>query len=615
MFRSLLIHLVRCFRIVCIVMLGSFAHAEEKPRPDWPALVEIAKRHQMPFPPDAAPLALIHSQTWSVVGNASHPHDPANYHPGWVLEKRADGSMRTLIGFNNRLLEPRDAREPLSRDFSLKDTPVAVGGFVSQFDDVSTFIVAIQCAQRRDLTNANALWDRFSSSRHLSRGFENLRRDTTAEDPPFLLASLLFDRCEHMIMEPTVDFATTAVAMDALLTEFPRLATPERKTLYAQVKATAAAQAPAPGSVEADLIAWGHSQKDRHGEESPQRKAILKRGFGAIPELLRLQNDQRLTRMRYSAIMMRPSSPKPLGDLAESLLGDLLPDAPDLRVGFDSPVSGNFTAAWEAARPKGELAYYLSNAWKRDREKQLRFSDAAMLVIATRYPQELKGLVKKYEGIAKTSDSCWGLVDAIHESTLKEEEKMLLLLGMAQKGGLSSRRAAIHGMVEIRPKDAIAPTLAVLRTLPKDVSGPYWTSDVSHISHLVLALDDDAVWQTFFRKAQQAAVGLRLEWMNPFDYAFLGDRLKSRRLAFLAGFLDDPTLRDDSVNTKKYDGPCAAFTFRKITVRNFAAMQMASLLDIDRLNSPDATWTNAQWKSLHAKVQQRMKQEGITPMK
>ena len=65
----------------------------------------------------------------------------------------------------------------------------------------------------------------------------------------------------------------------------------------------------------------------------------------------------------------------------------------------------------------------------------------------------------------------------------------------------------------------------------------------------------------------------------------------------------------------KYDGPCAAFTFRKITVRNFAAMQMASILDIDRLNSPDATWSEAQWKSLHAKVQQRMKQEGITPMK
>lgn len=609
------LHFLHRLLTVALMAWSSISLGEEKPRPEWPVLVDVATRHHMPFPPATAPLALVHSQTWTVVGNASHPHDPAIYHPGWVLEKRADGSQRVLMGFADRLLEPREAREPLSREFSLQETKLAIGGHVTKFDDISTFIVAIHCAQRQDLTNANALWDRFSSSRSISHGFEDVRRDTTAADPRFLLASLLFDRCEHMIMDPTVDFTTTAAAMDTLLTEFPRLATPERKTLYAQVKATAEARPAAPGSVEADLIAWGNSQKDDHGDEPPQRKAILKRGFGAIPELLRLQNDQRLTRMRYSAIMMRPSSPKPLGDLAQSLLSELLPDAPDMRVGFDSPASGNFTTAWEAARPKGELAYYLSNAWKRDREKQLQFCDAAMLVIATRYPQELHGLVKKFQGIAKTSDGSWGLVDAIQESTLKEEEKIQLLLGMTRKGGLASRRAAIHGIVKIRPKDAIAPTLAVLRTLPKDVSGPYWTSDVSSISHLVLALDDDAVWQTFFRKAQQAAVGLRLEWMNPFNYSYVGDRVKSRRLAFLAGFLDDNTLRDDSVNAKKYDGPCAAFTFRKITVRNFAAMQMASILDIDRLNSPDSTWTEAQWQNLHAKVRTQLQREGIKAMK
>lgn len=599
-----------------MMALICFSRAAEDPLPDWPGLVEIAKRHQMPFPPPTAPLALIHSQTWTVVGNKSHPHDPANYHPGWILEKQADGSLRVLMGMYEQLLKPREAREPLSREFTLKDTPVAIGGFVSQFDDVSTFLVAIQCAQRNDLTHADALWDRFSSGARISDGFEDVASDVGPAQPAQLLAALLFSRCELMITDPSVAFSAISTDMDALLKEFPLLANEERKNLLAQVKATATAKPAAKDSVESSLIAWGNSRDEGPTDENdPNRTMILGKGFSAIPDLLRWQNDKRLTRMRYSAIMMRPSSPKPLGDLAKQLLVELLPDAPDLATGFDSPASGNFTKAWETAQGKGERAYYLANAWKRNRNGQLQFSDAAMLIIGKSYPEEIKGLIKKFDATAKKSDSCWGLASAILGSTLTEDAKIDLLLGMAQKGSLSSRQVAIRALTKIQHHAAIAPACALVRTLPKDASGPYWTSDVASVSHLVMAVDDDEVWQTFFQATKKAAVGLRLEWMNPFDYSYVGDRLKQRRIAFLAGFLHDTTLRDDSVNAKKYDGPCAAFTFPKITVRNFAAMQIASILDIDRLNSPDATWTDAQWETLQSKVQKRLKQEGITPMK
>jgi hypothetical protein len=103
--------------------------------------------------------------------------------------------------------------------------------------------------------------------------------------------------------------------------------------------------------------------------------------------------------------------------------------------------------------------------------------------------------------------------------------------------------------------------------------------------------------------------------MNPFDYLYVGDRLKFRRLAFLAAFLDDETLRDDRKNAKKYEGPCAAFTFPKITVRDFATMQIAGILKIDPLDSPDATWTKEQWAGLRLKVNDRLKTEGVTPMR
>jgi hypothetical protein len=90
--------------------------------------------------------------------------------------------------------------------------------------------------------------------------------------------------------------------------------------------------------------------------------------------------------------------------------------------------------------------------------------------------------------------------------------------------------------------------------------------------------------------------------------------LKDRRLAFLSAFLDDETLRDDSRNAAKYEGPCAAFTFPKISVRDFAAMQIASILKIDPLDPPDATWAKEQWAGLRLKVKGRLKAEGVTPM-
>jgi len=49
-----------------------------------------------------------------------------------------------------------------------------------------------------------------------------------------------------------------------------------------------------------------------------------------------------------------------------------------------------------------------------------------------------------------------------------------------------------------------------------------------------------------------------------------------------------------------YEGPSAAFDFPKITVRDFAAMQLASLLKIKQ--KPDKKWTAKQWMDFRAKV-------------
>lgn len=592
------------------------ATAAEVLRPDWEKLAEMGKRHDMPFPGPSARLALVHSESWAVVGNQSHPHDPAIYFPGWVLEERKDGTLRVLLGLHEQILEPREQREPLWREFSTKETPVEIGGHVAQFDEVSTFAVAIQCAARGDRRRADQLWDRFAARDSLSDGFGVMRYREGKEQPEVLFAAMLFDRLELKIAEPAADLASVSEKMAGLLKDYPVLADERRRDLSAKLAETVNAKPPEEGSVEALLIAWGKSgaEATRQDEEA-KREEIVRRGFDAIPDLVRLQDDKRLTTQRYSAIMKQPSSPKPLGDLAREALAELLPDAGERQQVFDGPVTGDFAAAWAKAQREGERAYYLRQAWQRDRKGKNGFSAGALNVLGAKYPDELAGLVEKFEREAPADAGCWELAGGIADSTLPAVRKTGLLLALAGKGGIARRRAATQVLAGIDPEAAKPPARELVRMLPKDATGAYWTSDAAGVSHVVLAVDDDEVWRTFLGKARQAAVGLRLEWMNPFDYLYVGDRLRSRRLAFLAAFLDDRTLRDDGKDAAKYEGPCAAFTFPKITVRDFAAMQIASILKIDPLDSPDATWTAERWQRLRGKVDGRLKEEGIVPMK
>jgi hypothetical protein len=587
----------------------------EADQPDWPRLVELGKRHGMPFPDAFAKLALVHSETWTPVGNKSHPHDPAIYEPGWVLEERKDGSLRVLIGLDEKILRPRERREPLWREFSTEETPPRIGGHVAEFERISTFAVAVQCAARGDRRRADLLWGRFLGE---GRRFDGLGVVHNARDIGMLerlLAMMCFETYEMRITDPEADSAAILAGMKALLHGFPSLGDETRKNLVAGLEETVKAKPPETGSVEALLIGWGRSVPDGAAHEDKSKEAIIRRGFDAIPELLRLQHDRRLTSQRYSAFMMRPSSPKPLGDLARDILAELLPDAEGLRKGFDSPVSADFDQAWQRAKKEGERTYYLRHAWKRDRKGKIEFQTGALSVLAAKAPDELAGLVAKFDKEAKNDSACWGLVVAIAESDMPPARKTELLLDLATKGGIGRRRSAIQALAGIDQEAAKEPARALVRMLPKDAPGEYWTSDIAGVSHVVLAVDDEELWKTFLTKARQAAVGLRLEWMNPFDYLYVGDRLKSRRLAFLAAFLDDETLRDDRRNAKKYEGPCAAFTFPKITVRDFAAMQIASILKIDPLDSPDATWTKEQWAGLRLKVIERLKAEGVTPMR
>lgn len=616
---KIFVHLHKRTRLAVVMVLGfgSCPAAEPLSEPNWTRLVEIGKKHGLPFPDEKARLALIHSETWTVVGNRSHPNDPANYYPGWVLEEMQDRSLRVLVGLDEKHIELRRALEPLWREFSMVEPKAEIGGYVVRFNGPTTLVTAVQCAALGKQAEAVKLWRRLLGEDWYIKWSMELPEVAIAARPESMLAEMLIGQVQGRIDEPNVDYPKIEVDLNSLIEDFPVLADKSRKTFLHRLHLTNSAPPAKPGSVEALLIELGRSKRSYGNKfldedwDKPNGR-IARMGFDAVPELLHLQNDERLTSWSDGAMMMRPATPIFLGGIAQDLLQKLLPQT---KPQDGRPLtSEQFVREWERIRSKDEQDYYAEVASQSINRNDGQASATALAVIAQKASERLPAMVERFIKEAEENGSLWDLAQAVIRSSLSAEKKTELLLKLTRSAGIAHRRAAIQVLAGYDPTAAIIPARQLVKSLPRDSEQAYWTSEVSHVSHVVLAVDDDEVWQTFFDKAHEAAVGQRLEWMNPFDYLYVGDRLKSRRLAFLAGFLDDTAQRDKKVSASKFEGPCAAFTFPKINARDFAAMEIAGILHIDRYDSPDETWTTKRWQELRDKVTTRLANDGIKAM-
>ena len=201
----------------------------------------------------------------------------------------------------------------------------------------------------------------------------------------------------------------------------------------------------------------------------------------------------------------------------------------------------------------------------------------------------------KVPGETTVNAQLFALVDAVAHSKLTRREKSDALAGLCDRlADFRRQRFVLQRLASLdeqRCKTLLRPILA---KLPSDV-GEYWTSDVPYYSQVIVQLHDDEIWKEYLKIAKRTAVGLRMEMLGVMNYGGM-ETNTGRRLAFLAAFLDDATVR----YAGQSDGPCAAFIFRKIQVRDFAAMEIASLLSFDE--QPTEFWTDDQWAQLRSKV-------------
>ena len=253
---------------------------------------------------------------------------------------------------------------------------------------------------------------------------------------------------------------------------------------------------------------------------------------------------------------------------------------------------------WAAAQKTGEEQYLRAHVLPRSRDAE-DSHEPHLKIIVDRYPQLLPEIYREILD-RRTKIQSWSVAEAIQRSTLPRDEKLRLFQYGASRRSLALRKPALRQLRTLDPAASDAILLSILKKLPGKTRAPVWTSEEAGVSYLVKQSQSAEVWKAFAAAVSRAQVSLRLELMNPLSYSMEGDGPITHRLQLLGQFLDDATERIIKSGDKMYDGPCSAFTFPHITVRDFAAMQIASLLNLD--DEPEAEWSPKRWNTFREKV-------------
>jgi hypothetical protein len=397
--------------------------------------------------------------------------------------------------------------------------------------------------------------------------------------------------------------------MKALIADEPALDTPANRRLLESLTATLKPRKRPADPVEQaidNLVAaeaiWGDGPE---GDERFNR--VLGFGFDAVPALRNHLADDRLTHFR-TPTYLGPGEPVPghhyrVGDMVSALLravagGNASADWPDHR---RDPAAEHAAIEkwWAAARTEGEETYLFGRLNPRPPRKGESDSDyhrqlgewpdrPQMSLLGRKYPRRLAEVYRTALEHPMSLDT-WPLAVAVRTSALPAPEKVDVLALGARSKNLWRRWQALRELSELDAGRCVELLVATLDGLPPRTAESYDSRRCpeADFTVLVCSLDDPRAWQALARYARRADVGMRLAVLDQVrSPRRRGDPPGRPQLAFLASFLDDTTVRDVDSDRERFDSTCAGFHFRQLEVRDFAAMQVAELLETPARDRP-----------------------------
>lgn len=562
------------------------------------ALLASYREEGLPLPPPDAPLVRLQSGTTYAEGGP----EPI-YTLGFLIGSTLSGEQVLLVGTEPRHLPKGSVFETMPPAASSAANVERFSG--SPFETQSSLALAIQCQARGWNDLAAALLEIAlppGADVRSDADYGNIFAPPWGGTPLQALWALARAHWANALTQPcnkTVVYQhlTVLFAPD----RFPQTADgPDPRPLLRSLEASLAPSTHAPGTVQRaidDLV-------DAVSYEDERYTSVLALGFGAVPELISHLDDERLTRIvkpgfnNFSPYHLRISHV--VSDLLQQIAGeDLGSDWLERQQGY--PLESTVVERWWiAARAQGEEAYLRAHVLPQDPTAQWP-NAGPLAIIAKRHPQYLPALYR--EAITRPNMQSYTIAKAITGSALPNDIKRQVFLEAAASPTLEHRRAALWELRPLEPESFVRILVDTLDALPNTPEGPYWNSREAAFANVVMETEDPRAWDALLRTARRADVGLRMQLMAPMNYDYIGEKQRAQRIRFLSAMLRDPSVRAIPEDRGKFEGPCAAMTLPVITVRDFAAMQLASVLGLLPPDGyPDELWTAAQWTALRVRV-------------
>ncbi|MBL8735018.1 MAG: hypothetical protein JNL12_01195 [Planctomycetes bacterium] len=562
------------------------------------ALLQYRALH-LPEPPADAPLVLLASN----VHGSDTAAGPALL-PAFRLAKAADGTQPFLRG----------TQVDTSRHRVLAEAPFA------EPPDAARLVMDewhLEGDRHQDLAGGLQLWSR--GHRDLARAL--VQRGAREQRLQHRVAALAAAHWYAQITESDLPLGDIERELRAAVAQLPdaRPAVNGQPfvppapwaEILEQLACSAAAPSPKLLPEVVRVLGLVHSRRAggigaRVDQRDAPFDAVVSQGFAIVPALIAHLDDARLTRATTSGFNNFQSYTRPLGELASDALqeiaGGVIPSE-----GLPAPRIDRAAAeAWWADASRQKEDAYLLERFLGDPDRPAH--TGAMRILAARFPERLH-LAMVELVLQHPERVSHPIIDAVADSPMREAKKVELLERLASTA-CEQRLQALRRLAGIDEERFCQRLLEVLANVPRQMPRSVWTSPDGRFGHLVVLTQRPEVWQAFVRAARKAPIGLRMEWLGPFAYTYLADRQRTERLACLASFLDDSEVYD--VAASGQEGPHAAFTFRTLAMRDFAARQLAILLQFEQVGAPD--WPEALWADLRTKVRQALRDAGIAAM-
>jgi hypothetical protein len=596
---------LRTFLVVTLalsVTLGLFgrvwlkAYRDSQP-PTLHELAQIAKRHGIPMPPKEAKLVLTLNSWW--FDDTQLPV----YTPAFLL---SEDSQRTIVVLQGT--EEKNIYADVSvpgvvswRPYSLDPAQAAAGRYRVECSVTSALLCAAQLAARGQTGEGEEILQRLQQGPVLDSRLP-ARDNSNLPDLRELVRQIAYGRIENLICDHPEQWPEARTRLATLLDESETLRK-KHGQLRDDLAAAVDARAPRADSVEALLLAWSRSDIRKRGIH-PGSVEILSRGFAAVPELIRLCEDSRLTRHTLARDDIDGSRQfRRVGDLAQDLLmeisgqsfGTLHSTAPQ------ETAAETWSRWWTDAQAGGEREYCLANI--ASGRGELR--SGLVRILSHKHPDTLLHFGDEYYRSNQPGLRRIDLAEAIVRCELPLHIRLVMIANVAEQGTFIERRDVLRIVWKLDEDRGATLLTALLDELPADrqdldAAAP----DSPAFPNLVLILDRPSLTAAYVRAARRN-VSLRMELLSRLAYWFGKDSHRPLRLKLLSAFLDDETPRDRSLQSESFFSD----DFPGITVRDFAAMHLANLLEIDA--APDKDWTPDQWSTLREQVRERLKGEEL----